>query len=290
MVDAVLSRRSPVTIFIATLLLLLAGMSYQIHDPTTGRTFLGNVIFRIFSPLQSGTSYVWNGTISIFHNYFDLVGAREENTQLKKELSGLKIQMQTLSHENQENERLRQILGLQQKVAYSMIAGEVIAGDAKAAISQTITVNRGKREGVNTEMPVVTPIGIVGMTIVVAPHASQAQLITDNASSTGAMLQTNGVSGLLVGTGRDVCILRFLPMTTEVKVNDVVVTSGQDGVFPESLPIGKVSRILQESEYYKSAEVIPFQNFHALKEVVLLQATGLAPIQPQTQTQQAQTQ
>jgi rod shape-determining protein MreC len=116
------------------------------------------------------------------------------------------------------------------------------------------------------------------MTIQVASGTSRIQLITDPSSSVGAMLKQEGVSGILSGLGGEICVLKFLPVRTNVKKDDVVVTSGQDGIFPEGLPIGKVTRLLKESEYYRSAEVVPLQNFSSLKEVVfLLQPAGASP-------------
>jgi rod shape-determining protein MreC len=103
-------------------------------------------------------------------------------------------------------------------------------------------------------------------------------LITDASASFGAMLQNGRVAGILQGAGGGRCVLRFLPSGAVFKKGDLVVTSGQDKIFPEGLNIGRVAQSLHESEFYKSAEVAPFQNFSALDEVVfLLQPDGSAP-------------
>lgn len=239
---------------------------------------LGNVLFRIFSPLQLGVSASVGAVVYVFQNYFALSGANQENQRLKKELTDLKIKLAATAHESSENERLRQILQLRTKLPYNLLAGEVIGRDARADLSDTVTVNRGTAQGVRLQTPAVTPGCIVGMTIQVAARTSRIQLITDPSSSVGAMLKRERVSGILSGIGGEVCVLKFLPIRTDVKKDDVVVTSGQDGIFPAGLTIGKVTRLLKESEYYKSAEVVPLQNFSSLKEVVfLLQTAGTAP-------------
>jgi rod shape-determining protein MreC len=281
MVEAVFSRRSPLTVFIVTLLLLLAAMSYQVTDQETGRTVLGSVLFRMFSPAQrilAGSFYVVVGGIQ---RYFGLVNTNRENERLKQQVEELKIRLHTASRESQENARLRKVLDLQQKIAYKMVVGEIIGLDAKSAVSDKITINRGRTNGVLMQMPVTTPEGIVGMTILVTPHTSQVQLITDPSSAVAAMLQYNGVSGILVGIGGGLCVLKFLPLTTDIKAGDVIVTSGQDGIFPEGLPVGKITRQLSESQYYKSAEVMPYQNFRAIREVVILTHTAQPAPAPQ---------
>ena len=119
--------------------------------------------------------------------------------------------------------------------------------------------------------------GVVGMTVAVTPFTSQIQLITDPSASIGAMLQKNNVAGILSGLGNGRCILRFLPMTLTVAPGDIVVSSGQDALFPVGLSVGRVVRAVEESQYYHSAEIEPFQNFTSIREVVFITQ---APVEP----------
>jgi rod shape-determining protein MreC len=280
MADAALTSRKPLGIFLASLFLLLVFMSYQVTDENTGRTVLGNVLFRIFSPVQLVIAGSVRTVVNTLTNYVALAGASRENSRLKNEVTELRIRLAASLHERDENERLRHILDLGQKLPYTLVAGEVIARDAKAEMSETVTVNRGSSDGIHLQMPVITPVSIVGMTIQIAGRTSRVQLITDPSSSIGAMLQRERVSGILSGLGSDLAVLKFLPLRTAVHKDDIIVTSGQDGIFPEGLSIGKVTRFMNESQYYKSVEVIPFQNFSSLQEVVfLLQQKSQSPIQ-----------
>lgn len=252
-------------------------MSYQVTDNATGRTVLGNVLFETFSPVQSAVMWCVRGVAGVFGTYFDLVHANVENDSLKKEVAELKIRISATARQGEENARLRRMLGLEQKVPYRMVAGEVIGRDARA-ISSTLTVNRGRSSGVHMDMPAVTPEGVVGKTIQIAPLTSRVQLITDSSCSIGVMLERTVIAGILAGTGRDTCILRYLPLISDVRTGDVVVTSGQDGVFPQGLPVGKVTGLIPESDLFKSAEVAPYQEFSSVREIVfLLQTTTAAP-------------
>lgn len=165
------------------------------------------------------------------------------------------------------------MLELEKRLPYSLLAGEVIGRDARS-ISSTLSANRGKKEGIRTDMAVVTPEGVVGKTIQVATTTSRVQLITDSASSIGVMLERTKIAGILAGTGGQSCVLRYLPMVSDVKVGDLVTTSGQDGVFPSGLPVGKVSRLVKESDLYKSAEVAPYQEFSSLRELIFISQTS----------------
>jgi rod shape-determining protein MreC len=269
MVEATLRNRKPLGVFITSLLLLLILMSYQVRDAATGRTVLGNIMFEVFSPIQSAVMWAVRGIGGTVGNYFTLVNTNKENEVLRRQVESLQIRISTNAQLSQENERLRGILALKSRLSYDMVVGEVVGRDARS-VSSTLTINRGQKEGVALDMALVTPAGVVGKTIQVGPLTSRAQLITDSASSIGVMLERTQIAGILAGTGGQQCVLRYLPLISDVKVGDNVVTSGQDGIFPQGLPVGRVSHMLNESDLYKSAEVTPYQEFSSVREVVFL--------------------
>ncbi len=270
MEQVVVSPRTSFSIFVISLFVLLAIMSYQVKDPETGQTVLASVAFRLFSPFQLVVSGTGRGVVGTFQTYFGLVGAKEENDRLKKEMDRLKIQLQAQSQQSQENERLRGILALEKHVSYRLTAGEVIGRDANATVSETVTTNRGTRHGIKREMPAMTPQGVVGITILTGPLTSKVQLITDANASIGAMIRDTRTAGILSGMGNGRCVLKFLPINTAIRKGDAIVTSGQDGIFPEGLPVGRIVESVSESKIYRSAEVQPYQDFSSVREVVFL--------------------
>lgn len=277
MVQAVVFHRRPLAVFIALLLSLLVLMSYQVTDRATGRTLLGSLVFRAFSPIQYGVAAAIDSVGHAINHYIYLVDVDSENQRLRNQLTETKIHLAAIAHESEENKRLRGVLGLRQEMPFQLLAGEVIGRNARAGFSEKATVNRGSNDGVRLSMPVVTPTGVVGTTVMVGSISSQVQLITDPSAAVGAMLQRGRVSGLLSGAGNGLCILKFLPVTTDLRRDDVVLTSGQDGVFPEGMRLGIVTREIHESEYYKSVEVKPYENFSMLQQVVfILKASGEA--------------
>ena len=82
------------------------------------------------------------------------------------------------------------------------------------------------------------------------------------------------VAGILTGDGANSCILKFLPINVQVKKGDLVVTSGQEGIFPEGLAVGRVLEEVNESTLYRSVKVIPFPNFTSVNEVLFLKQSS----------------
>jgi rod shape-determining protein MreC len=271
-IDTVPRKSFP--IFLATIIILLAIMSYQISDPVTGRSVLIGVGYRLFSPMQNSLAGLWNSAVSGVQNYFFLTRTNQENERLRREVFDLKVQIRLADEIRHENERLRKILEFRQKVPYQLIAGEVTARDAKATQSRTLNINRGSRHGITTMMPVVTPEGIVGITTYVDVLSTKVLMITDASASIGAMLEQGRIAGILAGDGANSCILKFLPINVQVKKGDLVVTSGQEGIFPEGLAVGRVLQEVNESTLYRSVKVIPFPNFTSLNEVLFLKQSS----------------
>jgi rod shape-determining protein MreC len=266
-----LTLQKPITIFIAVLLALLILMSYQVKDEATGRTMLGSVIFSILSPVQMGISTTVRGAWNTAIHYFDLVNTNEENVKLTKEVAELKVRIQANAREKEENQRLRSILKLEEEIPMKILVGEVIGGASKAGVSTIVSINRGSRNGVKPQLAIVTPDGAVGKTVDASSLTAKVQLISDPSFSMGAMLERSGSAGILSGNG-ELCILEFLPLSSDVKPDDPVISSGQDGIFPEGYPIGRISRVMK-SQLSLSAEVTPYQNLASLKEIVILLET-----------------
>jgi len=269
--------RKSFPVFLGILVLLLVIMSYQVADPLTGRSLLATLGYRLFSPVQPALSGGMNGIVRGVKSYFLLTQTSKENERLLKEVSELKIQIRLAHQIRDENERLRKILELREKLPYTLIPGEVIGRDAKAAQSRTIMVNRGTRHGISSQMPVVTPEGVVGMTIFVDVLSAKVLMITDASASIGGMLEQGRVAGILNGDGHNSCILKFLPTNVQVKKGDLVVTSGQEGIFPEGIAVGRVLQEVKESTLYRSVEVVPFPNFTSVNEVLFLKQASSGP-------------
>lgn len=197
------------------------------------------------SPLQSTSSKVSGATSGFFEQIWNFRSTAAENDQLKEQLAKAEAELRAARQAAAENERLKALLGLREQTDIKSIPARVIARDPSVWFN-TITINRGSSSGVEVNMPVVTGGGIVGRVITVSPWASQVMLLTDEKAGAGAVVGQLGQSGALgsvrgrADLGASVIEMRYVSGLEQVEVGDYVMTTGQDGIYPPGLNIGKV--------------------------------------------------
>lgn len=209
-------------------------------------TFAGSAMQRAFSSFSSGV----RGTTSL---YLDLIGVKKQNAELKGQLAELNAQLSAFTELKMENERLNQLLGFKQATKMNLLAARVIGRDLLPD-HNTITVNRGLSHGVQKNMAALTIGGVVGYTFRVENESSQILLLTDRYAVIDALVQRSRAQGLVEGMSRTNCRLRYLKRSDDVKVGDLVVTSGLFNLFPKGFPIGTVVSI-DKSRYGMTQEV-----------------------------------
>lgn len=209
-------------------------------------TFAGGSIQRGFASFSSGV----RGTTSM---YLDLIGVKRQNRDLKARLDELSAQLSAFTELKLENERLNQLLGFKQANKMNLLAARVIGRDLLPD-KNTITVNRGLAHGVQKNMAALTIGGVIGYTFRVEDQSSQILLLTDRYAVIDALVQRSRAQGLVEGMSRTSCRLRYLKRSDDVKVGDLVVTSGLFNIFPKGFPIGTVTSI-EKSRYGMTQEV-----------------------------------
>ena len=200
------------------------------------------------SPLQSASSKATGATSGFFQQMWNFRRTAKENEQLKERLTQIETELHTTRQAAAETERLRALLNLNEKTDIKSVPARVIARDPSVWFN-TITINRGSSSGVQVNMPVVTAGGIVGRVITVSPWASQVMLITDEKAGAGAVVGQLGESGALgsvrgrADLGVGLIEMRYVSGLEKVEVNDYVMTTGQDGIYPPGLNVGRVVEV-----------------------------------------------
>lgn len=235
---------------------------------------LANVMYpvqRLFTSVSRGAHSVWDG-------YFSLVGAKGENTKLRADNARMQAELIRLEELQMENERLRGLLGYKESFGLRSVSARVVANDPRAEF-KSLMIDRGSDDGIALYMPVVGPRGLIGRIGRVSKDTALVLLLNDPNCAVDAMVQRSRARGLLVGavartklkSGQYLTRLEYLRRVSDVRDSDVVVTSGLDQVFPPGLPIGSVHHIARsKSGIFTEAEVVPFENFAELQEVVVL--------------------
>lgn len=209
-------------------------------------TFAGSNMQRAFASFSSGV----RGTTAM---YLDLINVKKLNNELKQQLAELNAQLGAMTELKLENERLNQLLGFKHASKMNLLAARVIGHDLLLD-HQTITIDRGLSHGVQKNMAALTIGGVIGYTFRVENESSQILLLTDRYAVIDAIVQRSRARGLVEGVSRPGCRLMYLKRSDDVKVGDLVVTSGMFNLFPKGFPIGTVTAI-DKSRYGMTQEV-----------------------------------
>jgi rod shape-determining protein MreC len=194
----------------------------------------------------------------------------EENTRLKAELKRLLEEQQKYQEVLLENRRLRELLSLKEKEHGYVTAARIIARGADQW-AKTFVLDKGLSDGVTKDMTAITPKGLVGKISGVSNSYSSLLLLTDLNFSTAVRLQESRREGIISGTGLRKCQLKYIPNEEEVKVGDIVITSGLDSLFPQGIPVGYISRIDKKgSGLFQNIEVTPLEDNAEIEEVAII--------------------
>ncbi|OCG46530.1 rod shape-determining protein MreC [Gilliamella sp. Choc5-1] len=236
------SKRSPLSVQLFTslalaLVLIVLDINYRPFKEI--RYYLDTLI----SPLY----YVSNAPKSSFDSLYEMSKTREtlinENANLHADLLQHKNDLLLLEHLKHENDRLRELLGSPLRHDEQKMAAQVLLIDTDPYVYQFV-VNKGKQDGVYVGQPVVDEKGIVGQIYETAQSTSRAILLCDYQHAIPVQVLRNDISMVAVGNGcSNDLTLEFLSNNVDIKVGDVLVTSGLDGRFPEGYPVAVVSSV-----------------------------------------------
>ncbi len=223
----------------------------------------------LITPVKISTLCI-NKAVHIWRGYFYLVDLKKENSFLKGYIENLEMQNQLLREEALENKRLRELLSFKKKFAHTMRPAEIIGRDPSSWF-KTIIIDKGSKDGLVRDCGVVTPRGIVGRIIDVTEASAKVLLITDVNSAVDAVVKRNRARGIVEGFGENTCQLSYVLNTEDVLLNDVLVSSGLNSIYPKGVSIGTVSRIVKNKQgFFQFVEIKPLVDFAKLNEVLVV--------------------
>ncbi len=229
--------------------------------------------------LQEGTYTVTTGVRGVWDGYFNLIDVKKENAQLNKAIEQLKGELHALREKAVLAERLQGFLNYRDDSQVEFILSTVI-GRKPSHWHETIIIDKGTDVGVNKNMGVVTPQGVVGRVIKAWPAYAQVLLMTDRNSGIAATIQRTRDEGIVQGTEEGELRLSYLPQFSGAKVGDVLLTSGLEGSFTKGLKIGEIESVnkKKEQQIFLQVKVAPEVNLDRLEEVFIIRST--APLSP----------
>lgn len=257
-----------VAVLIALLVLQLALLSLQIEKPS------GTILFRSWTlaaqaPVLSLSSQAAHGISDLWHRYVWLVGARAENESLRDAVNRLSLLNKAYEQSRLENVRLRRLLALSDPLPFEVL-GARVTGRAPSFLANLVTIDRGSRQGVRVDSPVLSGEGIVGRVLLVSADQAQVQLISNPDAAIGVMLEHSRTPGVLSGTGDMLLELNYIGDTNPVAVGEVVLSSGLDGIFPKGMSVGRVVEVARGKGVFQEIRVEPLVDLIHLEEVAVI--------------------
>ena len=270
-------RRTGVLLFVLTIGHIFL-ISVQVQSKS-GVPVLEAMTFGVFARVQQGTSSAVHGGRGFWANYVALRGARAENDALHREVADLEVRLQEQRALALRASRLQALLDLKAGTPLPTIAADVIAGNPNPGM-RTLTIGRGTADGVEADMAVIAPAGIVGRVVGrPASHAARVQLLIDRYAAAGAVTERTRAGGMVVGLEKDPPLtMDLVSNLADVKPGDVVVASGVDGIYPKGFRIGQVETSERGAQLYRTITVRPSVNFSNIEEVLVV----LVPARPAT--------
>ena len=256
-------------ILLAVLLVSLLLLTVQTRGGGTGRA--GELVTIAVTPVQSLLVRIHRGALNLWANYVDWKSVRRDNATLREENEHLRVQALQAGETREENARLRRLLVLKDRLPLATLAGEVIGREAGGWV-RSLTVNRGRGDGISQQTPVIVPDGLVGRVVQVHRGAAVIQLLNDPASTVGAVVQRTRTAGLVEGDAGGTVRFKFMARDgASVAPGDLVVTSGLGTLFPKGLPVGRVVKIEDKgSALFHFAVLAPAVDFSRVEEVLLV--------------------
>ena len=233
------SKHKSLTLLAGVLLAQLLLLAVQIKRDSHGRLIRVWAISAAY-PFERTGSWGFGQVHGVWTHYFALRTTEQQNEALRIENDALKLTISQLQSRAAEADRLAAILNFKQAhEQVPMVAARVIAASAGTA-SRTIEIDRGERDGIRTNMAVITPDGAVGKVIEVFRGTAQVLLLTDKDGGAGAMLVDTRTQGPVGGTGEPLMQMKYVATEENVPVGEKIVTSGMDKIFPRDIPVGTV--------------------------------------------------
>jgi rod shape-determining protein MreC len=257
-----------IVVFIINFLLLIT-ISAQSRTPG-GNTYFAEFMYSIVSWTEHAISRPINYLFNL-GKYFQNSGKQEDTiSALDKQVAELRIKDQLYHTIKSENDTLRQLLRLAQTADYQFMAADVIGYDLNSEFFKTIRIDRGERDGIIKNYPVVSPEGIVGTVVRTGIYSSQVLIIIGSSSAIGISIPEINIQAVAHGDGGNLLKGEFIPISSATKENQQVVTSGLDGIFPGGLPVGRTTNQINLAGLYKEITIYPYVNFYNLKNLFIL--------------------
>lgn len=264
------SALSKLMVFSAlALFLMVADARFKLTQPM--RIAVASVLYPMQWMLVRPVVWVQNGV-----RYFESLSSAQDETQAMRDQ--FRLQSQRAGQVEQltlENERLRKLLELRERITTPMRAAQVLY-DAADPYTRKVIIDKGLIHGVVAGSPVVDEVGVLGQVTRVYPSVSEVTLVIDADQAIPVLNTRTGVRAVAFGDPgiqAGALELRFIATNADVQPGDLLTTSGVDGVYPPGLPVARVDKVERRVES-------PFARVYCTPQALVEGATHVMVLEP----------
>lgn len=271
--------------FVFAVLLVVSGVLLALNSGGFVVNFQ-KVGFTVFSSVQKGIVAVTSGIGNTFNAVHELSRLREENRELTERLKNYQYLQRNNSEINKENERLKEQLGFSTSLKEKNYPAQIIGRNPDSLYS-SFTINKGSRNGIKKNMPVLALqngiVGLIGKVVTVGEGTSLVMPIYDSKCYISARIQNTRDIGLINGLGsvNSPLIMRYIKkrVLDELNIGDMIVTSGENGNYIQDIPIGTISKIsVVDYDSSLNIEVTPVIDFGRIETVIVTDLNEVNPL------------
>jgi rod shape-determining protein MreC len=271
--------KGPVLYFGVLTILLVAVSCYFLPEPA--RNTIRQWSAEVFSPVYRSVGWMQERKGWVTDRLKTSDEVLEELRQLREKTARVETENSLLRGHQQENSRLREMLGFKQESSYRLLASRVIERDPSNWWNAVI-INRGYEDdpALAQDQPVVSPRGVVGKTGTVGRYTTRVILVVDENCKISAVSESSRSRGIIQGAtsingGQPHCRFTFISRESELSLGERVFTTGLGGVFPPNLLIGTVTEAQPLSAdrnfgLYRDGVVQPTADLNDLQEVFVI--------------------
>lgn len=282
---AIPSRHRSLALLAGVLLAQILMLAVQIKRDSRGRLIRVWAVSTV-TPFERAGAWSVVKVRGVWRHYFALQGTSRDNETLRTENDALKLAISQLQSKAAEADRLGALLQFKTSNEKVKMVGARVIGASAGTASRTIEIDRGERDGIHRNQPVITPDGAVGKVIEVYHDSAQVLLLTDKDSGVGAMLVESRIQSPVGGTGEPMLTMKYVPADDTVNVGEKIVTSGMDRIFPRDVPVGTVLEV-KAGYPFKQVRVRPAARLDRLEEVFVLLTQEPVEFQKEAEAQSA---
>lgn len=238
-------------------------------------------ISTVVTPLERAAKKPVDWVKSV-HSYFSGVEqARAEEDAARVKLAQGALRAALVEDLVLENQRLRQLLALRERLQLKGRAAQVLY-ELPDPYSQRLVVDRGAMHGIFLGSPVVDEYGVLGQVTQVLPWSSEVTLLTNQKFFISVLNARTDTFGMLYGSPDRLTDqltgsleLRYMPASADVRVGDLLITTGIDGVYPSGLPVARVTEVIKSSgNSFATIWCEPVAGVHNTRYVMLVDPTS----------------